>query len=282
MTRSQSTAHSKALQLVHSELNCLRQEIARLCSDVRLIKGVLLRQEENRRRKLRKLRQKQRQLAKEKAAVRRRSQYESFVWSYRRRPWDFMPDPTCDLNRSQLYVVSLLSRLDDKKVAKLLRVSTNNIKARIWAMKKKLGLESLEELIAYYESYRRKLQSHRRRRCFIVLSRLLYPPPGYIDEPNLKLTWLRKIGDGGDFVYAGPYVSPTTFDWCEQHQHNVLKLQMKGLSRATIAKQLNINERSVGGYFSLICGTIERLTGVRLSPDDLPHFYRQYLKKRNR
>ena len=275
-----STTPYAELVALREKIAVLSQQLDGLHNDVRFIKTFFLEKQAKKARQRRKKEQKRLEIEKERKAKEDRSTYEHIVWEVKNRPWHFMPDPSSKLSPKELELVSLLVQgQTDKEIAEQMELKENSVTARICAANKKLELNSREELIAHYLDYQNILRKHRHRRCLILLSWLLNPPPGFTYHRNLNLTWKRTLGRGRKFYYKGPYIPQETFDRLRNYEHAALKLKLREFNNAEIAERLKIKETTLRSYFAEICSTIRRTAGVIITSDQaLIVHYKEYLK----
>lgn len=269
-----------------TDLTALREEITslgfrlnQLQEDIRYIKDIFLAKQSKKERRRQKKEQARLAIEREAKARKNREMYEDIIWKLIRRPWSLMPAPQSKLSPKELELISLLARnKTHTEVAEHMALKENSIRPRICAACKKVGLRNEQELIAYYCDFRKQCHVHRRRRCLILLTWLLNPPPGFIRRRNLDPNWHQKMGRSRKFRYAGPYVPTSVFDRFRHYEHNVLRLKARGLSYAEIATRLNLKEAVLRGYFSQIRADIKGTCGATITDTLLIDRYKKYLK----
>jgi len=275
-----NSANGSELTMLQTKLDWLSQRLDELHSDLKLIKDIFLKKQAKKQRRQEKKEQERLEIERQENEKEDRSNYEQIIRQVVHRPWALCPAPDSGVTEKELELLSILvPDQTDRKIALKMNIKEQSVSPRICALNKKLRLNSREDLISYYQNYRKIFRDHRHQRCLWLLSWLLDPPPGIQYRRKLTLTWRRKFGRGSNFHHAGPYIPPNVFDDLCHYEHAALKLRMAGCDNKAIAKQLKIKETTVSSYFARFRGHIKLYAGVSIrSEEELMRVYKEHLK----
>lgn len=270
--------------LLERKIHLLSQRLKEMHDDIQFIKEFFLAKQAKKERHRQKKERIRLEREEQRQAEQDRKFYEDIVTKVKERPWEFMPAPARELSPKEWELVSLLARdKTDQEIASIMKLKQNSVRPRICAAYKKLGLDSWQDLIPYYAKQQKIYSDHRRRRCRILLSWLLDPPPGFIRRPDLKLSWRRSFRQGQVFRYAGPHIPAKAFEWLQENERRVLRLMTQGMTHGAIAERLNIKESTVRYRLAQIRSIVKIRTGLNTWSDEaLAAAYAKYLKSSRR
>jgi DNA-binding CsgD family transcriptional regulator len=272
------------ISAIQKQVDKLSMKLADMQRDLQFIASVVARKEEKRNRRLKKKEEARLEAEREKQAYQRRKQYEYIIWQIFHQPGALLPAPASGLSAKELELTAVLAKsLSNEEIAELMNLRPSSINARISVINKRLGFKSREGLIAFYNSYRRKLRIHRHNRCAIIMSWLLSPPTGFISRRDFNLPeFQRKLGGGRDFRYVGIHIPFKLFDEYNKIENEILKHISQGHDLATMAQRMKIKESTIKGRLSEIRRLFKWRLGGIPTWEKIGARYKQYLKRRCR
>lgn len=253
-------------RLTDNQFSLLMQELYRLRSDVRYLKGVVEKKQAKKaaRREKRRLEE----LAREQKAweERQRRSYEEIIRLLTESPWKLWPAPKGIFSPKEEEVVRLLaSGKSDAKIAAKMGLKEGSIAARVCVINKRLNFKHRDELVASYFQHVQSRKEHRRCRCLRLLSWLFDPPTGRIARSNFKVSWRRRLGKAKTYQYAGPFITDEIFRYVKLHKLEAWKMKMKGMTDEEIAAKLKVRKSTSQSYLSEVRSRVQRTALKKVS-----------------
>jgi DNA-binding NarL/FixJ family response regulator len=270
------------LTTVEQQLELLITEIARLRSDLDLVKNYVaakLAKKERRKQKKR-----QQRLAEERArrAEIKRNNYEKVVSEFRSRPWRLLEIPDGILSPREEETLALLARgISNEAIAKQMGLKPDSIPPRLCVARKKLGVPDNDGLVEFYRSYKTERERQRNAKLWAVIGLLLKPPRGLPWQRDYPFRFERHLGRSRNLDYriSGVFVPDSAFDRITPHLHNVMLLKSQGLSDAEVAEKLRIKVSTIPGYISTVRSHIRWACGSWIKSEALMFaLYAKYAK----